>query len=124
VVARLAADPEADAAIAAAPLADTVKSAGAARGGDDPGAGVVERTLDRDRLWAAQTPQAFRVAALLRAQRLAGEKERLTGATDEASLIEQAGGRVLLEETAAANFKVTTGADLAAAAALIVAARA
>ncbi|HEU4803467.1 MAG TPA: 2-C-methyl-D-erythritol 4-phosphate cytidylyltransferase [Solirubrobacterales bacterium] len=123
VVARLAADPEADAAIAAAPLADTVKSAAAARGGDDPGAGVVERTLDRDRLWGAQTPQAFRVAALLRAQRLAGDQQWLTAATDEATLIEQAGGRVLLEETATANFKVTTGADLAAAAALIAAGR-
>ena len=123
VVARLAADPEADAAIAAVPLADTVKSAAAARGGDDPGAGVVERTLDRDRLWGAQTPQAFRVAALLRAQRLAGDQQWLTAATDEATLIEQAGGRVRLEETATANFKVTTGADLAAAAALIAAGR-
>ena len=93
------------------------------RGGSDPGAGVVERTLDRDRLWGAQTPQAFRVAALLRAQRLAGDQQWLTAATDEATLIEQAGGRVLLEETATANFKVTTGADLAAAAALIAAGR-
>ena len=123
VVGRLEADPEADAAIAAAPLTDTVKRARAARAGEDPEATVIDRTLDRDLLWAAQTPQAFRLAALTRAQRLAAEEDRLGAATDEASLIEQAGGRVLLEATGAANFKVTTGADLAAAEALIAAAR-
>ena len=124
VVGRLTADAEADAAIAAAPLTDTVKRARAARGVDDPAATMIERTLDRDLLWAAQTPQAFRLAALRKAQQLATADGRLGAATDEASLIEQAGGRVLLEETAAATFKVTTGADLAAAAALIAAARA
>ena len=119
VVGRLTADAEADAAIAAAPLTDTVKRARAARGVDDPAATMIERTLDRDLLWAAQTPQAFRLAALRKAQQLATADGRLGAATDEASLIEQAGGRVLLAETGSANFKVTTGADLAAAEALV-----
>ena len=119
VVARLSADAEADAAIAAAPLTDTVKRARAARADDDPAATVIERTLDRGLLWAAQTPQAFRLAALRSAQRLAVADGRLGMATDEASLIELAGGRVLLEETGSANFKVTTGVDLAAAEALV-----
>lgn len=119
VLARLAADPEAAAAIAAAPLTDTVKRSRAARGGEAEGADVVAETLDRDLLWAAQTPQAFRLGALRDAQRRAAGEDRLASATDEASLIELAGGRVLLEETGSANFKVTTGADLAAAEALV-----
>ncbi len=121
VVGRLVDDPEADAAIAAAPLTDTVKLAKASRDGDSPDAVVIDRTLDRELLWAAQTPQAFRVGALVEAQKQAAEAGRLGAATDEASLIEQAGGRVLLEETGSANFKVTTGADLAAASALVAA---
>ena len=121
VVGRLTADPEADAAIAAAPLTDTVKRARAARGDGAGGAGVVAETLDRELLWAAQTPQAFRLGALRDAQRRAAGEDRLAAATDEASLIELAGGRVLLEETGSANFKVTTGADLAAAEALVAA---
>ncbi len=118
VVGRLEADHEAEAAIAAAPLTDTVKRARAARG-SDAGADVIAETLDRELLWAAQTPQAFRLEALRAAQRRAAAEDRLAAATDEASLIELAGGRVLLEETGRANFKVTTGADLAAAEALV-----
>ncbi len=120
VVSRLRADREADAAIAATALADTVKRAHDRRGGGQ-GATLVERTLDRELLWAAQTPQAFRVAALRAAQELAAAEGRLDAATDEASLIEHAGGRVLLEESTAANLKVTTEADLAVAEALIAA---
>jgi 2-C-methyl-D-erythritol 4-phosphate cytidylyltransferase len=120
VVHRLDAEPEADAAIAASALADTVKRARDRRGGG-PEAAVVERTLDRDLLWAAQTPQAFRVAALRAAQELAAAEGRLDAATDEASLIESAGGRVLLEEAGTVNLKVTTDADLATAEALIAA---
>ncbi len=80
---------------------------------------MIERTLDRDLLWAAQTPQAFRLAALRRRSDSPSRTDGSATATDEASLIEQAGGRVLLEETGSANFKVTTGADLAAAEALV-----
>jgi len=128
VVERLDRDSGADSVIAAAPLTDTIKLARTAR---DSGSGTAERgdpttvaeTLDRDALWSAETPQAFRLVALERAQRRAADAGELDAATDEAWLIERAGGTVLLEETGAANFKVTTAADLAAAAALIAAAK-
>ena len=49
-------------------------------------------TLDRRALWAIQTPQAFRHAALAAA--LAAPDDVLAAATDDAGLVEQAGGRV------------------------------
>ena len=59
---------------------------------------VVEETLDRAELWAAQTPQVFRVEALRAA--LAADPERVAAATDEAMLVEAAGGRVLIHPVA------------------------
>jgi len=100
--AALAALGDADAAIAAAPLTDTVKQAGADR--------VVTATLDRSALWAIQTPQAFRRAALARA--LEAPDDVLARATDDAWLIEQAGGTVRVVESTPENFKVTTPHDL------------
>jgi len=127
VVGRLQQVDEADAVIAAVPLTDTVKRALSPRGGSGhtgaASSAVIAETLDRDSLWAAQTPQAFRVQALERAQRRAADADELDEATDEAWLIERAGGTVLLEETGAANLKVTTGADLRAAEALIASGR-
>ena len=52
---------------------------------------AVERTLDRSRLWAAQTPQVFRTEALRAA--LEVDAETRDAATDEAMLVEAAGGR-------------------------------
>ncbi len=125
VVGRLDRENDADSVIAAVPLTDTVKLARAARpskgGSHESDSTVVAETLDRDALWSAQTPQAFRLEALVRAQRRAAEAGELDRATDEAWLIERDGGRVLLEETGAANFKVTTAADLTAASALVAA---
>jgi 2-C-methyl-D-erythritol 4-phosphate cytidylyltransferase len=92
----------ADAAIAAAPVVDTTKEAGAD--------GIVTRTLDRSRLWAVQTPQAFRRVALEAA--LAQPDEVLAAATDDASLVERAGGRVVVVEAPRENLKVTTPLDL------------
>ena len=80
--AALAALAHADCAIAAAPLTDTVKEAGPDL--------LVTATLDRSRLWAIQTPQAFRRAALERA--LAAGDEVLAHATDDAWLVERTGG--------------------------------
>lgn len=122
VVGRLGAAEDAAAAIAAAPINDTVKRGAAPR----PGAGppepvVVEATLPREYLWAAQTPQVFRVAALTAAQDRAGAGE-LEAATDEAALIEAAGGVVVLVPAPASNLKVTTAHDLATAEALLAAA--
>ena len=116
VVERLAAAPGASAAIAATPVRDTVKRS-AER--NDAGGGEVAETMAREYLWAAQTPQAFRTAALRTAQQTAAATGRLSGATDEASLIEAAGGTVLLEPSTAHNLKVTTAEDLRIAAALL-----
>jgi 2-C-methyl-D-erythritol 4-phosphate cytidylyltransferase len=91
-----------DAAVAAAPVADTVKETGAD--------GIVERTLDRGRLWAIQTPQAFRRAAL--ASALEVDDDVLAAATDDAWLVERAGGRVRVVEAPRENLKVTTAVDL------------
>jgi 2-C-methyl-D-erythritol 4-phosphate cytidylyltransferase len=73
--------------------------------------GTVMRTLDRSRLWAVQTPQVFRADSLRRA--LDVDDAALAAATDDASLVEAAGGTVRVVEAPHGNFKVTTEADLA-----------
>lgn len=92
---------DADAAIAAAPVTDTVKEA---RDGE------VVRTLDRSGLWAVQTPQAFRRDALERA--LDQPPDVVAAATDDASLVEALGGTVRVVEAPRENLKVTTPLDL------------
>jgi len=101
-VSALRADTAADAAIAAAPVTDTIKRA-------DDGGGVIE-TLDRSALWAVQTPQVFRRSALERALRVPDED--LQRATDDAWLVERAGGRVIIVPAHEENLKVTSQADL------------
>ncbi len=110
MIAALEADPAADAAIAAAPVTDTIKRAG--RDG-----GPVRETLDRGELWSVQTPQVFRRAALEGA--LAVDPETLARATDDAWLVEQAGGRVIVVPAPTENIKVTTPVDLRLAALLL-----
>jgi 2-C-methyl-D-erythritol 4-phosphate cytidylyltransferase len=122
VVAALAADRTADGAIAAAPLSDTIKLAAPRATTADAdrtigSSAVVERTLDRGRLWAAQTPQVFRVEPLREALaawsgRATADRERVTEATDEAMLVEAAGGTVLIHAAPPGNLKVTTPLDL------------
>ena len=90
----------ADAAVPGVPVTDTLRR----RGG-----GLV----DRDELVAVQTPQAF-AADRLRAVHVT-EPE----ATDDASLVEAAGGRVVVVDGEPANRKITEPADLAVAAALL-----
>ena len=92
----------ADAAIAATPVSDTVKEAGPDR--------TVTQTLDRSRLWAVQTPQVFRRAALERA--LAVPADVLASATDDAWLVERTGGTVRIVPAPAENLKVTRPVDL------------
>lgn len=123
VVGHLAAAGSAAAAIAAAPINDTVKRGTAPR----PDAGpaepvVVETTLPREYLWAAQTPQAFRAEALAAAHGRAAAAGGLGSATDEAALIEADGGIVVLVPAPTSNLKVTTSQDLEAAEALLAAA--
>ncbi len=100
----LEADQTIDGAIAAVGMTDTVK-----RVLD----GVVSETLERSELWAVQTPQVFRREALERA--LDVSDEVLAQATDDAWLIERAGGRVGVVESSSENLKVTTPHDLAVA---------
>jgi len=92
--------------VPAVPLADTVKQATAD--------GTVEQTLDRSRLWAAQTPQVFRYDLLLRAHR-----EVTAEVTDDAAMLETLGLPVKLFEGSATNIKVTTPDDLRLAEAII-----
>jgi 2-C-methyl-D-erythritol 4-phosphate cytidylyltransferase len=119
VIATLVADPEAAGAVAATPVVDTIKRASSAPtagsredlgGQSPPNPPVVEETVDRGRLWAAQTPQVFRTEALRAA--LAGDPSAITKATDEAMLVEAAGGRVLIHPASPENLKVTTPLDL------------
>ncbi len=90
-----------DAVIAAAPVTDTIKEAVD---------GAVLRTLERSALWAVQTPQVFRRAALERA--LAAPEDVLASATDDAWLVERAGGTVRVVAAPRENLKVTTPGDL------------
>jgi 2-C-methyl-D-erythritol 4-phosphate cytidylyltransferase len=126
LVAALEADPEAAGVIAATPVTDTIKRApnpsptGSSRHFASPEEdkrrlGVVE-TLDRGELWAAQTPQVFRCEALRAA--LAAASSQIE-ATDEAMLIEAAGGRVLIYPAPPENLKVTTPLDLGVAESLL-----
>jgi 2-C-methyl-D-erythritol 4-phosphate cytidylyltransferase / 2-C-methyl-D-erythritol 2,4-cyclodiphosphate synthase len=102
---------DAGAAIVAVPARDTIKwspAAGARR--------MVERTLARESIYLAQTPQAFR-RQVLRDAIAAGQGG--ADATDEAALAEQAGHAVRLVEGSARNMKITTPEDLAIAEALV-----
>jgi 2-C-methyl-D-erythritol 4-phosphate cytidylyltransferase len=90
-----------DAVIAAAPVTDTIKQARD---------GLVVRTLERSSLWAVQTPQVFRRAALERA--LGAPDDVLAAATDDAWLVERTGGTVRVAVSSAANLKITTPGDM------------
>jgi 2-C-methyl-D-erythritol 4-phosphate cytidylyltransferase len=92
------------AVIAAAPVADTIKEVG------QDGV-TVSRTLDRSNLWAVQTPQVFRRAALERALAAASDEE-LGRATDDAWLVERSGGAVRILGSDPGNMKITTPEDL------------
>jgi 2-C-methyl-D-erythritol 4-phosphate cytidylyltransferase len=102
-------EPGVDGAIAAARVTDTVKEAAPD--------GRVLRTLDRSTLWSIQTPQAFRGEALREA--LDTNEVALAAATDDASLVEDAGGTVRVVEAPPENLKVTREADLRTAEALL-----
>lgn len=92
-------------AIAAVPLADTLKRVDS---------GVIVETVARDALWRAQTPQGFPLADILTHHRnaaAAGHAEF----TDDAAIAEWAGLAVRAVEGSVENVKLTTSADIAAA---------
>jgi 2-C-methyl-D-erythritol 4-phosphate cytidylyltransferase/2-C-methyl-D-erythritol 2,4-cyclodiphosphate synthase len=97
---------EAGAAIAATPVADTLK-----RVAD----GVISGTVEREGLWAAQTPQAFRLSVLRQAMTASAG----TTVTDEALLCEAVGAPVQIVPSSPANVKVTHPEDIAVAEALL-----
>ena len=70
--------------------------------------GLVTATVERQNLWRAQTPQAFRFADILAAHRRAPA----SGLTDDAAVAEHAGLAVAIVEGAEDNFKITTEDDL------------
>ena len=92
-------------AVAAVPLSDTIKQAA----GGDPTR--VERTVPREGLWRAQTPQGFPRRLLADAYARAAREG--VHATDDASLVEACGATVRLVPDSSRNLKVTTPDDLA-----------
>jgi 2-C-methyl-D-erythritol 4-phosphate cytidylyltransferase len=100
----------ADGVIPALPVSDTIKVAEN---------GSVSQTLDRTKLHAAQTPQAFRLGMLRRIY--AAPEKVLRAATDDASLVEDAGGRVAMVVGEKTNIKLTTPEDLILAEAILIA---
>ena len=102
------------AAILAVPVKDTVKQAGEG--------GTVLRTLARESLWTAQTPQAFAYGVLVRAHE-AAERDGFVG-TDCAMQMEAAGEINVQIEGSYDNIKITTPEDLPVAAQIAAARRA
>jgi 2-C-methyl-D-erythritol 4-phosphate cytidylyltransferase len=94
----------ADGAIPGLPLTDTVKRVDRAQ---------VAETLDREHLVKVQTPQAFRTDSLRRAHAAGGD------ATDDASLVEAFGGKVVVVPGEARNIKITDPTDLLVATSLL-----
>jgi 2-C-methyl-D-erythritol 4-phosphate cytidylyltransferase len=101
---------EADGVVPALPVSDTIKVVEN---------GSVSQTLDRRTLHAAQTPQAFRLGVLRRIY--AAPEKVLRDATDDASLVEDAGGRVAMVVGEKTNIKLTTPEDLILAEAILIA---
>jgi 2-C-methyl-D-erythritol 4-phosphate cytidylyltransferase len=103
ISATVAAAREIGAAVAAQPVTDTIKESGDGR--------LIERTLDRSRLWAVQTPQTFRVELIRRA--LSEVRRKGLHVTDDTAACELIGQPVKLVVEAAPNPKVTRPEDLA-----------
>ncbi|PPC87563.1 MAG: bifunctional 2-C-methyl-D-erythritol 4-phosphate cytidylyltransferase/2-C-methyl-D-erythritol 2,4-cyclodiphosphate synthase [Hyphomicrobium sp.] len=91
-------------AVAASPVADTLKQAS--------GSLIVTATIDRAGLWRAQTPQGFHFKSILDAHRLAAE-QGLHDFTDDSAIAEWAGLQVKLVLGSEGNTKITTPEDIA-----------
>ncbi|MDR1166776.1 MAG: 2-C-methyl-D-erythritol 2,4-cyclodiphosphate synthase [Deltaproteobacteria bacterium] len=118
VLATRAAALEGGAAVLALPARETVKEAREARGGEAPRRyPLIARTVPRERLYLAQTPQAFRRDIFEKCLQAPPELRR--EATDEAFLAEALGYGVLLVPGSARNVKITAREDLELAEALL-----
>ena len=102
-------------AILAVRVSETIKRVGPE--------GLIAETPDRTTLWAAQTPQVFGRAELLRAYRAANAGGSLARFTDDASIFEAAGGKVRIVEGSRDNIKVTEPEDFARAERILAARR-
>jgi 2-C-methyl-D-erythritol 4-phosphate cytidylyltransferase len=102
VAATVLAAKETGAAVAAQPVTDTIKESGDGK--------MIERTLDRTRLWAVQTPQTFRVEIIRRA--LAAVRQGSLLVTDDTAACELIGQPVRLVVSTHPNPKVTRPEDL------------
>jgi 2-C-methyl-D-erythritol 4-phosphate cytidylyltransferase len=102
IVATIEAARETGAAVAAQPVTDTVKESADGR--------LIERTLDRSKLWAVQTPQTFRVEVIRRAISAARQKKMIF--TDDTAACELIGQPIRLVHGAQPNPKVTVPGDL------------
>ncbi|MFI5280924.1 MAG: 2-C-methyl-D-erythritol 4-phosphate cytidylyltransferase [Gemmatimonadales bacterium] len=97
-------------AVPGLPLADTLK--------ETDTAGLVVRTVPRERLVAVQTPQGFPRAMLETAHQRSRNDPALANATDDAALCERLGYPVRVVAGSPRNFKITTAADFVLAEAL------
>ncbi len=104
-----------DGVIVGHPSFDTVKRVDASH--------RVMATEDRDSLWLVQTPQAFRATALRAAYAAAAESSDSPHTTDDAALVERAGGSVRVLLGPRDNLKVTVPEDLAVAEQVLLARR-
>jgi 2-C-methyl-D-erythritol 4-phosphate cytidylyltransferase len=102
IEATVAAARDVGAAVAASPLTDTIKESSDGR--------RAERTLDRSRLWAVQTPQTFRVEVIRRALMEVHQRGLLV--TDDTAACELISQPVQLVRSSSPNPKVTVPADL------------
>jgi 2-C-methyl-D-erythritol 4-phosphate cytidylyltransferase len=102
IAATIEAAQETGAAVAAQPVADTIKESG-------DGA-TISRTVDRSKLWSVQTPQTFRVDVIRRA--IAAARASRLVLTDDTAACELIGQPVRLVKSSAPNPKVTVPADL------------
>ncbi|MCL2566259.1 MAG: 2-C-methyl-D-erythritol 4-phosphate cytidylyltransferase [Defluviitaleaceae bacterium] len=89
-------------AILAAPVTDTIK--------ETTQDAQIMRTIERDNLWAAATPQAFLRETLIKAHKMALDTNFV--GTDDASLLEFIGEKVTIVECSSRNIKITTSEDL------------
>lgn len=90
-----------DGAVLAIPAVDTLKEASDHQ---------VYRTLDRNKIWQAQTPQTFRRTIV--EQAYANAREKSISATDDSTLVELIGGKVAIVESTPDNLKITCQNDL------------
>jgi 2-C-methyl-D-erythritol 4-phosphate cytidylyltransferase len=102
IAATIEAARETGAAVAAQPVADTIKETADGK--------IISRTVDRSKLWSVQTPQTFRVEVIRRAIAAARAKKLIL--TDDTAACELIGQPVRLVKSTAPNPKVTVPADL------------